>query len=68
MPGPQRLARVRVEFFGDTVLLPALHNVQCPAVRGEDGVAQRFVLFIEQKQSFALSRNTDTFDLFSIYP
>ena len=47
MPGPQRLARMRIQFFGNTVLLPALHNVQGPAVRGEDSVAQRLVMFIE---------------------
>ncbi len=67
MPGPQRLARMRVEFFGNAVLLPALHNLQCPAIGGEDGVAQRLVLFIEQKQPLTLRRNADPIDLVAVY-
>jgi hypothetical protein len=50
MPGPQRLAGNGIELFGNAVLLPALDDLQRPAIGREDGVAQRLILFIEQKQ------------------
>jgi hypothetical protein len=50
MPGPQRLARNGIELFGNAVLLPALNDLQRPAIGGEDGVTQRPILFIEEKQ------------------
>lgn len=55
MPRPQRLASMRIELFGYTVLLPALHDLQRTAIGGEYGVTQGAIrLFIEQKQPLAL--------------
>ena len=54
MPRPQRLASMRIELFGYSVLLPALHDRQRTAIGGENGVTQGAILFIEQKQPLAL--------------
>ena len=63
MPGPQRLTGNGVKLFRNAVLLPALDNLQRPAVGRENGAAQRLILPVEQKQSFTLSGDTDAFNL-----
>ena len=65
MPGPQRLAGDRIQLLRDAVLLPALDDIQRPAIGGEHGIAQWPILFIQEKQPLALRRNTDPGNLFA---
>ena len=55
MSGPQRLAGNGIEPFGNTVPLPALNDFQRPTIGGEDGVTQRPILLIEEKEALTLS-------------
>ncbi len=68
MSGPQRLPGERVERLRHAVPLPLLHQRQRPAVRGEDAVAQRLTLFIQQEQTFSLGGYAHPGDLVCLQP
>ena len=44
--------------------MPSMNDFHRPAIRGQNGVTERLVVFIQQKQALSLCGDADTDNLF----